>query len=88
MSKCDECQYGVLRESATGPCPICDPEDSAKSCFEKKIGRPLGRNYDKPYSLRFTPYQRDALSKLAQNRGKSEQATLRELVEEAFNKTT
>lgn len=88
MSKCDECQHGLLRVDETSPCSTCDPDDPAKSCFEKKIGRPLGRNYDKPYSLRFTPYQRDALSKLAETRGKSEQATLRELVEEAFNKVT
>ena len=88
MSKCDECQHDLSADTTKDPCSICTPDVPTESCFEKKIGRPLGRNYDKPYSLRFTPYQRDALSKLAETRGKSEQATLRELVEEAFNKAT
>ena len=66
------------------PCSICVPEDPERTCYDGKVGRPLGRKYGDCFSLRFTKEQREALKKLSEKKGKSEHETLRELVEEAF----
>ena len=81
------CKYWPPSAMDGKPCSICEPSDELLSCFEGKVGRPFGRKYGKPYSLRFSEEQRDFLTKLAEQRGKSEQETLRELVAEAFERS-